>query len=262
MAEEHLITQAGIREIIESLKPEASLILQRILHLARSEVWFDRIMSVALFNKNFGSPIALHAGQRNVNTVSYLCERGVLNPIIENLNSALTGGWIVLLRVEDSPEQNGTPQMRFTKTMERGTRFMNRIEECPRALEFLAVDCRTVRFILKTTPGLARTLQAIFLAEPSDARIYPQFRPQNDARMGVLRAVCRILPFSETFRKELLSPEFLSAVLEHSMNNFQHSKLLQHSICLLHNLSYAYPALHIKVDVLPFAARVLAESED
>lgn len=263
MAEEHLVTQAAVPDRIEFLKPEASLALQRILHLARSEDWFDRIMSVALFNKNFGSPEALHAGQRHVNTVSYLCERGVLNPIGDNLNSAFTEGWIVLLRVEESSEKNGASTIRPTKMIEKGTRFLNRIEECTQALEFLAVDCRTVRFILKTIPGLAWTLKAIFLTEPSDARIYLRFtRPQDDARMGVLRAICRMFPFSETFRKELLSPDFLHAVLEHSLNNFQYSKLLQDSICLLHNLSNAYPALHVEVDVLPFSARVLAESED
>lgn len=266
-AENSLPMQTEAAPAIDMRRPETSAILQSILKDSKSEDSRTRFSAMQRFNDAFFD--LTHSSGKDTectaDAFSFLLERGFMTPIAEDLEAAAAGSdWLLL-----SPCDCNTLKTLEALTRARTIECLNKPAILADAVEYLAVDRRTVSYMLKTMPNLPSLLKQILLVEPTYkpeelAIQLPQQSPSqvNIVRAAVMRTLVHLAAFSAAINKEIgKSRQLLSKIMRRALSASEDEKLVGSSIVLFSTVLSHVDLLALETDILHLTARILADSQ-
>ncbi|GAQ82367.1 hypothetical protein KFL_001090180 [Klebsormidium nitens] len=234
------------KEQAELLSAPTQQALKKILQDSQSKDAITRLWAFDRFTKVFKKFIRPEPAESTMHAAAKLLEKGFLKPIAEGLKECVADPWKLMVG-GDSPDDSDV--------------LLIHSEACIKALECLALDSRTVRYILQEFPSLPAVLKALFLEKmtPAEKTVCP-------VDIKVRRAILPALPkffLADSMCKQIgRSADFLNAVMRHALNHFEDSVTVLGSINLLLSLRSYLKAAALEDNLLRFAGKVLAESSD
>ncbi|GAQ82370.1 hypothetical protein KFL_001090185 [Klebsormidium nitens] len=198
----------------ELLRAQTQQALRQILRDSQSKDANTRLLAFQRFTSIFRKFSGPDPEESTMHVAAELLEKGLLKPIAEGLKDCVAAPWRILMQ---------------------GFTILSQSEVCIKALECLALDSRTVKYILQEDPTLPAVLRALFLNELKLAE-----RSASPPDVRVTRAILQTLPrffMVDSAREETgRSADFLNAVMRHALRHFQdlvtvHARLLLWSSC-------------------------------
>lgn len=242
---------------IDPLRPETSRVLQSILDEALSTDEMTRLLAIRRFKDIFQPFLRTASAESAVHASAFLLERGFMKAINQGLEESVAGHWLLV--------PNGREKL--TATAEKHVPVLLKPIICVCAVECLAVDSRTVKYLLKMSPRLSVLLELLFSKELTlGKKKVSGCWPEPQIKQAIISTIPRLL-HSMAFRKEIgQSTDFLAAVMRHTVADFENQTVVNSAVSIIHTLQgYCFTAASANSLVesfLHFAAKVFAISSN
>ncbi|GAQ83471.1 hypothetical protein KFL_001500010 [Klebsormidium nitens] len=242
---------------VDPMRPETSQVLQRILEESQSTDAVVRLLAIRRFKDIFQPFVRSASAESAVHAAVFLLERGFMKSVNQGLEESLAGRWLLLPSPEDTEK--------LSATANGYAPILLKPIICASAVECLAVDSRTAKYILKVSPRLPVLLKNLFLKEFTlGVELDLGMRPELQIKEAVLCAIPKLF-YSEAFRKEIgQSTDFLAAVMDHAVADFQNKMVVMIAASVIHTArTYCFtgsPVKSLEESFLRFTAKIFMES--
>lgn len=240
---------------VDPMRPETSQVLQSILEEAQSTNGLVRLLAVRRFKDIFQPFVQTASEESAVHAAVFLLERGFMKAINQGLEESVAGRWLLMPSPEDTEK--------LCATADGLVPILFKPIICTSAVECLAVDSRTAKYLLKVSPRLPMLLKCLFSMEFTLGG-EQDFGFGFQIKEAILCAIPRLF-YSEAVRKEIgQSTNFLAAVLDHAVANFQSTLVVRIAASIIHMARrYCFtgsPEKSFEESFLHFTAKVFTES--
>ncbi|GAQ82964.1 hypothetical protein KFL_001300280 [Klebsormidium nitens] len=240
------------------MRPEGSQVLQRILSNAQSADDTTSFLAVRRLKDIFLTYLASDQFvlESAVHTAAFVLESGIMKPIKQGLEDIAAGqSWTLTSDPKELERNVGSGTSRNVSLV-----FLKPVTYL-QALFGLAIDKRTVNFILKEFPALPLLLRTIFQMETLSKlrKKFPEQRPDLETRDAIVRTLQKLFLQENIALETAQSTGFFTAVLQYALEADSPQCLtdaIRRVVCLIQAVCNDFDGHALKSDLLLFATKV------
>lgn len=244
------------------MRPERSQVLQQMLVDAQSTnattsfLAIRRLKDIFLTYLDFDQRVM----ERAVHSAAFVLESGIMKPITQGLKEFAAGGPLTL-NIKVLKHIEGSASARNVSLDLKPVVYLQ-------AIVGLALDKRTVTFILKEFPALPSVLRTIFQMETLSRfrKNFPKRRPDLEIKDAIVRALPNILlPGQLGALQTAQDTSFVASVLQYAVEADSPQSprdAIRRVVCLLQNLCNDLDGHALRSGLLQFATKVFTNPSE